>query len=138
MKNLLSAIFRAIARYFLVIIGTIGLLAAGLISFGVFIEMQLPDVNVLKDFHMQVPLRIYSREGQLIAEYGASRRVPVTLDQVPRPLIQAILATEDQRFYSHPGVDFIGLFRAFKVLLGTGQKSQGPAPLPCRLHAIFF
>ena len=138
MKNLLSAIFRAIARYFLVIIGTIGLLAAGLIGFGVFIEMQLPDVNVLKDFHMQVPLRIYSREGQLIAEYGASRRVPATLDQVPKPLIQAILATEDQRFYSHPGVDFIGLFRAFKVLLGTGQKSQGASTITMQVARNFF
>jgi penicillin-binding protein 1A len=138
MRKLLSAVFRAIARYFLVIIGIILAVVAGVVAFVVFIEMQLPDVNVLKDFHMQVPLRIYSREGALVAEYGASRRIPVTLDQVPKPLILAILATEDQRFYSHPGVDFIGLFRAFKVLLGTGQKSQGASTITMQVARNFF
>lgn len=138
MKNLISAIFRAIARYFMVIIGVIVFFLAGIVGFCTFIEMQLPDVKVLKDAHMQVPLRIYSREGQLIAEYGASRRIPITLNQVPKPLIQAILATEDQRFYSHPGVDFIGLFRAFKVVLGTGQKSQGASTITMQVARNFF
>jgi penicillin-binding protein 1A len=57
---------------------------------------------------------------------------------VPKPLIQAILATEDQRFYSHPGVDFIGLFRAFKVLVGTGQKSQGASTITMQVARNFF
>lgn len=138
MKNLISAIFRAIARYFMVIIGVIVFFLVSIVGFCTFIEMQLPDVKVLKDAHMQVPLRIYSRESQLIAEYGASRRIPITLNQVPKPLIQAILATEDQRFYSHPGVDFIGLFRAFKVVLGTGQKSQGASTITMQVARNFF
>lgn len=138
MKNLISAIIRAITRYFLVIIGVIVAVVAVVVGFGVFIEMRLPDVNVLKDVHMQVPLRVYSREGQLIAEYGARRCTPVTLEQVPKPLVQAILATEDQRFYKHPGVDFIGLFRAFKVLVGTGQKSQGASTITMQVARNFF
>ena len=120
------------------IIGAAVLFLGSIIGFCVFVEMQLPDVKILKDVHMQAPLRVYSKEGQLIAEYGASRRMPVTLDQVPKPLIQAILATEDQRFYSHPGVDFIGLFRAFKVLIGTGQKSQGASTITMQVARNFF
>ena len=53
-------------------------------------------------------------DGKLISEFGSKKRVPVTLDQVPKPLIQAILAVEDSRFYDHPGVDFISLVRAAK------------------------
>ncbi len=138
MKKLITTIFQSIGRYFLAIIGILVAFVAIGVGFCVYIEMQLPNVDVLKDAHMQVPLRIYSREGQLIAEYGASRRIPVTLDQVPKPLIQAILATEDQRFYSHQGVDFIGLFRAFKVLLGTGQKSQGASTITMQVARNFF
>lgn len=138
MKKVISFVFRAIARYFLVIIGIVAAFIAAVVGFCVFIEMQLPNVSVLKDAHMQVPLRIYSYDGKLIAEYGASRRMPVGLDQVPKPLIQAILATEDQRFYSHPGVDFIGLFRAFKVVVGTGQKSQGASTITMQVARNFF
>lgn len=138
MAKLTSLIFRTIARYFLAIIGVFAFLIAGIAGVLVFFELQLPDVNVLKDAHMQVPLRIYSREGLLIAEYGPSRREPVPIAQVPQPLIKAILATEDQRFYSHPGVDFIGLFRAFKVLIGTGQKSQGASTITMQVARNFF
>jgi penicillin-binding protein 1A len=138
MKNLLSLIFRAIARYFLIIISVFVLFIAGIVGFCFFVELRLPDVNVLKDAHMQEPLRVYSREGELLAEYGANRRSPVALEQIPKPLIQAILATEDQRFYSHPGVDFIGLFRAFKVLAATGQKSQGASTITMQVARNFF
>ncbi len=109
-----------------------------LFGFAVYIEMGLPNVAVLKDIHLQVPLRIYSRDGQLIAEYGAKRRIPVTIAEVPKPLIQAILATEDQRFYSHPGVDFIGLGRAAKAVVGSGQKSQGASTITMQVARNFF
>ncbi|MBS0349955.1 MAG: penicillin-binding protein 1A [Proteobacteria bacterium] len=138
MKNLLFKLFHALTRYFLLILGLIAAGIIGVVIFCITIEMQLPNVDVLNDVHMQVPLRVYTQEGELVAEYGASRRMPVTLDQVPKPLVQAILATEDQRFYSHPGVDFIGLFRAFKVLLGTGQKSQGASTITMQVARNFF
>ncbi len=138
MANLISLIFRTIARYFLVIIGVFAFIIAGIVGVLIFFELQLPDVKVLKDAHMQVPLRIYSKEGLLIAEYGPSRREPASIEQIPPLLIKAILATEDQRFYSHPGVDFIGLFRAFKVLIGTGQKSQGASTITMQVARNFF
>ena len=65
----------------------------------IHVESELPDVAVLKDVKMQVPLRIYTSDGKLIAEYGEKRRIPVAYDQIPPQLINAVLATEDQRFF---------------------------------------
>lgn len=62
-------------------------------------ERDLPDVSVLKNINLQVPLRIYSNEGLLIAEYGEKRRIPIPYEQIPHTLIDAVLATEDQRFF---------------------------------------
>src|SRR3989339_292851 len=92
------------------------------ISLYAYAELNLPNVAALRDVHLQVPLRIYSSDGQLMGEFGTKRRIPVTLDQVPKQLIQAVLATEDSRFYEHPGVDFIGLIRAAKAVILSGQK----------------
>ncbi len=103
-----------------------------------YVELQLPDVSVLNDMHMQVPLRVYSRDGKLIAEYGAKRRIPVTLDKVPKHLIQAVLATEDARFYSHPGVDFISLVRAAKAVVTSGRKVQGASTITMQVARNFF
>ena len=65
----------------------------------------LPDVEALRDTKMQVPLRIYSAESTLIAEFGEKRRTPVGIEAVPKQMIRAFLAAEDDRFYAHPGVD---------------------------------
>lgn len=123
------------------IIGLLSLLVTLLILAGCvyfYMELQLPDVDTLKDARMQVPLRIYSSDNQLIGEYGGMRRVPVTLNQVPKPLIDALIATEDRRFFEHPGVDFIGLLRASKELVITGQKTQGASTITMQVARNFF
>ena len=104
----------------------------------VYMEVALPDVSVLNDVHMQVPLRIYSADNQLIAEYGAKRRAPVGINQVPKQLIDAVLATEDARFYSHPGVDFVGLVRASIAVLASGKKVQGASTITMQVARNFF
>src|SRR3990167_8053955 len=103
-----------------------------------YMEFNLPDVSVLNDAHMQVPLRIYSSDGKLIAEYGAKRRAPVTINQVPKQLVQAIIATEDSRFYSHPGVDVIGVIRAAIAVITTGHKVQGASTITMQVARNFF
>lgn len=90
-----------------------------------YLESQLPDIEKINSTRMEVPLRIYTRDNKLISEFGDHRREPVTLDQIPKQLIQAVLATEDQRYFEHAGVDFFGLMRAGKNLLMTGAKGQG-------------
>lgn len=103
-----------------------------------YMEFKLPDVSVLNDVHMQVPLRIYSSDHKLIAKYGAKRRAPVRFDQVPKQLVEAILATEDARFYSHPGVDFIGLVRAAIAVISTGRKVEGASTITMQVARNFF
>jgi penicillin-binding protein 1A len=100
--------------------------------------IQLPDVSVLNNIQLQVPLKVYTSDGQLIGEYGAMRRSPVTIDQVPKQLINAVLATEDQRYYEHSGVDVYGLFRATRELLITGRKSQGASTITMQVARNFF
>jgi penicillin-binding protein 1A len=117
-------------------------LLLGIIALGALIvwaEGQLPSINVLKDARLQIPLRVYSSDGQLLAEYGEKRRIPVTLAAVPPLLIQAILATEDQRFYTHSGVDLRGLARAAIALLASGGgKEQGGSTITMQLARNFF
>lgn len=104
----------------------------------VYFELQLPDVSVLKNIQLQVPLRIYSLDGKLIAEYGEKRRKPRTLKEIPQQLIQAVVATEDQRYFEHPGIDPIGLMRAGVELVTTGKKLQGGSTITMQVARNFF
>lgn len=103
-----------------------------------YIIFQLPDVEQLKDIHLQIPLKIYTSDGKLIGEFGEKRRTPVSLNRVPKQLIYAIIDTEDQRFYEHPGVDVIGLVRAAKALFLTGKKVQGASTITMQVARNFF
>jgi len=89
----------------------------------------LPDVDDIRQIRLQTPMSVYSKDGQLINEFGDIRRVPVSLDQVPKDFINALLATEDVRFYEHSGVDFRGVARAVLKLAATGTKSQGASTI---------
>lgn len=103
-----------------------------------YLQSQLPNVDSLKTVHLQVPLRIYTQDGKLIQEYGEKRRIPVTYDEIPPTLIHALLATEDQRFFEHPGVDIMGLGRAVVNLIHTGTKSQGGSTITMQVARNFF
>lgn len=102
------------------------------------LNARLPKVAVLKDVKLQVPLRIYSIEKKLIAEYGDKRCTPIPLSQVPQDLINAVIATEDHRFYKHPGVDLRGLIRAGIYLISTGNKEQGGSTITMQVARNFF
>ncbi len=84
-----------------------GLIVAAAAFF--YISPQLPPIERLKDVQLQVPLRVYAHSGELMAEFGEQHREPVRYDQLPQAMIDAILATEDDRFFQHPGVDYQGL-----------------------------
>lgn len=115
-------------------------LVLGAVGFGMLlhIEAQLPDVERLKDVHLQEPMRVLDRDGGLIAQYGEKRRIPLTFDQIPKDLIHAVLATEDARFYEHPGVDMVGLARAAVVLLKSGRKEQGASTITMQVARNFY
>lgn len=98
----------------------------------------LPDIEALRDVKMQIPLRIYSRDGSLIAEFGEIRRIPVGIDQTPQQIINAFIAAEDDRFYQHPGVDWQGILRAAINLVLTGEKAQGGSTITMQVARNFF
>ena len=131
----MKKIKRHLAPIFISIFLVIGVLFGAVYLYA---EIALPDVSVLNDVHMQQPLRIYSADGKLMAEYGVKRRTPVTTKEVPPLLIQAILATEDSRFYSHSGVDVIGVVRAAIAVITTGRKVQGASTITMQVARNFF
>ncbi|MDH5592712.1 MAG: transglycosylase domain-containing protein, partial [Gammaproteobacteria bacterium] len=99
---------------------------------------QLPSTETLKETSFQVPLRIFSSEGLLMGEFGEKRRIPVEYEEVPELLIQAFLASEDDRFFEHPGVDYQGILRAVYSLITTGQKAQGGSTITMQVARNFF
>lgn len=103
-----------------------------------YLELQLPNVDALKNMQLQVPLKVYTDDGQLIGEFGEIRRSPVPLAAVPKGLINAVLATEDQRYYEHPGVDVFGLFRATVAFVTTGRPTQGASTITMQVARNFF
>jgi penicillin-binding protein 1A len=103
-----------------------------------YIKSDLPSVDVLKDVQLQTPMRIFTQDGKLISQYGVKRRIPLTLEQIPEQLKQAVIATEDSRFYIHPGIDPIGMMRALVNLVVTGEKGQGGSTLTMQMARDFF
>jgi penicillin-binding protein 1A len=114
--------------------------SAVLLGGGLYLYLSpgLPDTDTLRDVRLQVPLRVYTQDGALISEYGEVRRIPLTYDEFPEPLIAAILAAEDNRFFEHPGVDYQGLLRAAVNLIRTGDRSQGGSTITMQVARNFF
>ena len=129
----------------LALIGLIGflcLVVIGLIAGGVtywLIEPRVPSVASLKDVQMQVPLRVLSADGKLIAEFGETRRIPVQIENVPATLKNAVLAAEDADFYHHSGIDITSTLRAaMEVALHRGEKVQGGSTITQQVARNFF
>ncbi|WP_281545071.1 PBP1A family penicillin-binding protein [Grimontia sp. SpTr1] len=115
------------------------LLGVGTIfGFYVYVKPELPDVATLKDVELQTPMQVYSADGKLISQFGEKRRIPVIYDDIPQDLIDALIATEDSRFYDHPGIDPIGITRAAIVVAMSGSAKQGASTITQQLARNFF
>ncbi|MEE9422816.1 MAG: penicillin-binding protein 1A [Gammaproteobacteria bacterium] len=130
---------RRLIRYFL----TLGfsLLAMSVMALAVaylYIGPQLPNIEQLQDVQYSVPLRVYTHDGLLMAEFGEQRRRPVHYEELPERAIQAILAIEDDRFFEHPGIDYHGLIRAALDVIRTGKKRQGGSTITMQVARNFF
>ncbi|OZN25191.1 penicillin-binding protein [Actinobacillus seminis] len=117
------------------------LIILGCVAGGIFyvqLKSDLPNVDSLKTVELQQPMQIYTADGKLIGEVGEQRRIPVKLADVPKKLIEAVLATEDSRFYEHHGLDPIGIARAISVAISQGGASQGASTITQQLARNFF
>lgn len=97
----------------------------------------LPSLEALTDYKPKLPLRVYSADGFLISEFGEERRAFVSIDKVPKNLIDAVLAIEDRRFYRHGGVDTKGILRAIKNNV-TGKSHEGASTITMQVAKNFF
>ncbi len=118
------------------LLGVIGILA---ISAGYFyFAPQIPSIDGIREIRFQVPLRVYTRDGQLIQEFGEKRRVPVRYQELPERMIQAFLAAEDDRYFEHHGVDYQGLLAAVFEVVSTGERTRGGSTITMQVARNLF
>jgi len=118
-----------------------GSVAAAVLILGLVVVLaypNLPELGALTAYQPKVPLRIYTAEGTLIGEFGEERRAVVSIDEVPPQLKHAIIAAEDERFYQHPGIDYIGVLRAAYANLVAGGRRQGASTITMQVARNFF
>jgi len=127
-----------ISRICIVLVGAIALIAFANVCAYVYLRPALPDVDSLRDVQLQVPLRVYTRDGKLLAAIGEQRRIPVRYEQIPPKLVQAFLATEDDRFFRHHGVDWQGILRAAVANLKAGGIRQGASTITMQVARDMF
>ncbi|MDQ5889104.1 MAG: hypothetical protein RL210_1979 [Pseudomonadota bacterium] len=99
---------------------------------------RLPSLDTITDYRPKIPLRIFTQDGQQIGEFGEERRAFVPIDKVPLQMKQAILAAEDERFYQHGGVDYIGVARAALTNLLSAEARQGASTITQQVAKNFF
>ena len=98
----------------------------------------LPSLEVLTDYRPKIPLQVYTADGVLIGEFGEERRALVRIDDVPELMKRAIVAAEDERFYAHGGVDYVGVARAAWSNFTSGGVRQGASTITMQVARNFF
>ncbi|MBV8909599.1 MAG: penicillin-binding protein 1A [Gammaproteobacteria bacterium] len=104
----------------------------------VYLVPSLPSVASMRNVELQVPLRVFTRSGALIAQIGEQRRIPVSYDQIPDLVKHAFVAAEDERFFEHHGIDYFGVVRAVLVDIISGEKSQGASTITMQAARNMF
>lgn len=117
----------------------IGLLLAGCLTVASFIIYpQLPDLNILTEYQPKIPLQIFSEDGKLIGEFGEEHRSFIKIQDVPTMMKNAILSAEDERFYQHNGIDYIGIVRALFSNIMLGHTHSGASTITMQVARNFF
>ncbi|EEB77714.1 penicillin-binding protein, 1A family [marine gamma proteobacterium HTCC2148] len=126
--------------HFLIRISILGLFAGLWLAAGVYLYLSpnLPDVETLRDVKLQTPMRVYTREGDLIGQFGEQKRSPLVFEDIPDQFVKALLAAEDDSFFEHRGIDVMGLARAVSELVLTGQKGSGGSTLTMQVARNYF
>ncbi len=138
MTNYRSVSHRWILYPFLILF-TIGLVAVGVFALTLaLLYPNLPGLEALTDYKPRIPLRVFTADGQLIGEFGDERRALVKIEAVPDVMKKAILAAEDDRFYQHSGVDYVGVVRAALTNLFAGGRREGASTITMQVARNFF
>jgi len=121
-------------------LGACGMMTATATVIGAYhyVSPSLPPAETIREIPLQIPLRIYSRDGRLIEEVGERRRILVTWDDLPDYVVDAFVAAEDGRFFDHPGIDYQGILRALFRLVTSGEISGGGSTITQQLARDYF
>lgn len=103
-----------------------------------YLSPNLPSVDALRSIQLQIPLRVYSSDEKLIAEFGEMRRSPIRFDEIPKDFIHALLAAEDDNFANHYGVELTSLMRAATQILKSGQIQTGGSTITMQVAKNYF
>lgn len=114
------------------------MIATGLIGAYYYVAPSLPPAETIREIPLQIPLRIFSRDGRLIEEVGERRRILVDYEDLPLFVVHAFVAAEDGRFFEHPGIDYLGVLRAGIVMLRSGEISGGGSTITQQLARDYF
>ena len=123
-------------------LAAVGIVMATLVAFSFlcvfsYLEASLPSIDLIGG-KLPVPLRIFTRDGRLIGQYGDERRLLVDYEQIPERVRNAFLAAEDDRFFRHHGIDFPGLARALIVNILSGRPDQGAGTITMQTARVFL
>ena len=119
------------------VLASLALVAAGVGLLTVVLLLpRLPSLEALTDYRPKIPLRIYSADGDLMGEFGEEKRALLRIGEVPDVLKRAILAAEDDRFYQHGGVDYVGVARA--ALANLRGRREGASTITMQVARAFF
>ena len=103
-----------------------------------YISMDLPQINTLKDYNPPMNSKILSRDGEILLEMGTETREVVPFEKMPKRVVGAFLAAEDDNFYNHEGIDYYGIMRAFIVNLKAGKLIQGGSTITQQVAKSFL
>ena len=99
---------------------------------------RLPSMGELQNYQPKLPLQVYSSDGVVLGQFGEEHRVFTSFKNTPKMLINAILSAEDERFYEHGGIDYIGVVRALGLNIISGRKQSGASTITMQLARNFF
>ena len=125
--------------YPVILLVSLVLVAVGIATLTVvLLYPNLPSIEAVTDYRPKLPLRVYTLEGDVIGEFGEEKRSFVKIQEFPEVMKRAIIAAEDERFYQHGGVDFIGLIRAASGLVTQGKMKGGASTITQQVARNFF
>lgn len=136
MKKRIS--LKALERTVLIIILSISLFLGYMIAYINRSFSQLEEISKLESFRNKIPSKVYDIKGRLFAEFFYQKREIIHFDDIPKNLINALVSMEDNNFYSHAGLDLLGMIRALLVDIAHGSFKQGGSTITQQLAKRLF
>ena len=136
--RLISVFLKLILALFALILVLILAFPIGFYGMAMYLEPSLPNVKELKTMQLQMPLQIYTADNKLIGQYGNKYSLPVAYEELPKPLIHAFLAAEDDTFYEHTGISVKGLGRALTEAATADDSQTGGSTITMQVAKNYF